>query len=227
MKITAEDALLVIDVQNDFCEGGALAVPRGAEVVAVANRLMARVPRVVVTQDWHPPGHRSFASSHPGRRPMDVVSAPYGEQVLWPDHCVQGSRGAELHVDLDVRRAHLVLRKGVDPAVDSYSAFFENDRTTSTGLRGYLWDQGVRRVLLVGLAFDVCVMYSAIDARRAGFEALVVVDGCRALDVDGSLARAEAELDATGVARADLADLDLTPPGAAPRGRSGPEGVAR
>lgn len=199
IPIAPTDALIVIDVQNDFCPGGALAVPRGDEVVAPINRLMGGFATVVLTQDWHPPGHGSFASAHPGRRPMETAQLDYGLQVLWPDHCVQGTPGAAFHPGLDAVRADMILRKGADPRVDSYSAFRENDRRTVTGLAGYLKDRGVTRVFLAGLAFDFCVLWSAEDARAAGFEAVVVEDACRALDVDGS----EAE------ARRRLADADV------------------
>jgi len=184
------DALLVVDVQNDFCPGGALAVAGGHEVVAPANALMARFAHVVLTQDWHPPDHRSFASAHPGHRPFETVAMPYGEQTLWPDHCVQGSPGAAFHAGLDTRRASLIVRKGTRPAIDSYSTFFENDRRTPTGLGGALREMGVSRVFLCGLATDYCVQYSALDARRLGFEAVVLLDACRAIDLDGSLAAA-------------------------------------
>lgn len=184
------DALLVVDVQNDFCPGGALAVAGGDEVVAPANALMARFAHVVLTQDWHPPDHRSFASAHPGHRPFETVAMPYGEQTLWPDHCVQGSPGAAFHAELDTRRASLIVRKGTRPAIDSYSTFFENDRRTPTGLGGALREMGVSRVFLCGLATDYCVQYSALDARRLGFEAVVLLDACRAIDLDGSLAAA-------------------------------------
>jgi len=184
------DALLVVDVQNDFCPGGALAVAGGDEVVAPANALMARFAHVVLTQDWHPPDHRSFASAHPGHRPFETVAMPYGEQTLWPDHCVQGSPGAAFHAELDTRRASLIVRKGTRPAIDSYSTFFENDRRTPTGLGGALRELGVSRVFLCGLATDYCVHYSALDARRLGFEAVVLLDACRAIDLDGSLAAA-------------------------------------
>lgn len=186
----AADALLVVDLQNDFCPGGALAVAGGHEVVAPANALMARFAHVVLTQDWHPPDHRSFASAHPGRRPFETVAMPYGEQTLWPDHCVQGTPGAAFHAELDTRRASLIVRKGTRPAIDSYSTFFENDRRTPTGLGGALREMGVSRVFLCGLATDYCVHYSALDARRLGFEAVVLLDACRAIDLDGSLAAA-------------------------------------
>lgn len=193
------DALLVIDVQIDFCPGGALAVPRGDDIVPVVNALAHRFGHVVLTQDWHPAGHSSFASSHPGRKPFDTVQLAYGAQVLWPDHCVQATRGAAFHPGLDIPHAGLVLRKGCDRAIDSYSAFRENDRATSTGLHGYLRERGVSRVFLAGLALDFCVAYSAEDARRLGMPALVIEDACRAIDLGGSLAAAHERMAAAGV----------------------------
>lgn len=188
-KTMAEpDVLLVVDIQNDFCPGGSLAVPRGDEVVPVINALARRFAHVVLTQDWHPPGHLSFASSHPDRKPYETIELPYGPQILWPDHCVQGSAGAEFRTDLQIRHAELVLRKGYHREIDSYSAFRENDRTTLTGLAGYLRERGLARVFLAGLAFDFCVRFSAEDARSAGFDVVVVEDACRGIDVDGSVA---------------------------------------
>jgi nicotinamidase/pyrazinamidase len=196
----ARDVLLVVDVQNDFCPGGALAVPGGDEVIPVVNALAGRFAHVILTQDWHPAGHASFASAHPGRAPYETVAAAYGAQVLWPDHCVQGSPGARFHPRLRIDRAELVLRKGYDRAIDSYSAFFENDHATPTGLAGYLRERGFERVFLAGLAFDFCVLWSAEDARRLGFEAFVLGDACRALDLDGSAAAAHARLARIGAA---------------------------
>ncbi len=184
------DVLLVIDIQNDFCPGGALAVPEGDAVLPVANRLGARFPHVVLTQDWHPRGHHSFASAHEGRQPFETIEAHYGAQTLWADHCVQGTTGAEFHPDLHLPQAELVLRKGFRREIDSYSAFFENDRTTATGLAGYLRERGLRRVFALGLALDYCVAYSALDGRREGFEVFLVEDGCRGIDLDGSVAEA-------------------------------------
>lgn len=197
----AGDALLVIDVQNDFMPGGALAVARGDEVVPVINRLAPAFRLAVLTQDWHGAGHSSFASSHPGRKPFDVVKLPYGNQVLWPDHCVQATEGAALHRDLSVPHAQLVIRKGYNPDVDSYSAFIEADRKTRTGLDAWLKAKGVRRVFCCGLATDFCVAWTALDARRLGFEAIVVEDACRAIDLDGSLARAWDAMAKAGVGR--------------------------
>lgn len=201
-----EDLLLVVDVQNDFCPGGALAVGEGDAVVPVINRLAGRFEHVVLTQDWHPAGHSSFASSHPGSAPFQTIEVPYGPQTLWPDHCIQGTPGAEFHAGLDADRAQLIIRKGFRRAIDSYSAFFENDKTTSTGLAGYLRERGLRRIFLAGLATDFCVHYSAMDARRLGFEAIVIETGCRAIDLSGSLAAAHSQWAEAGVQRiADLA----------------------
>ena len=194
------DVLIVVDVQNDFCPDGALAVPEGDAVVPLINRLMERFAHVILTQDWHTPGHSSFASAHPGKSPYETVEAAYGPQILWPDHCVQGSEGAEFRWDLDVTRAELIVRKGFQPDIDSYSTFYENDHTTSTGLAGYLRERGFRHVYLCGLATDFCVTWSALDARREGFEATVIEDACRAIDLEGSLAAARAEMLAAGVA---------------------------
>jgi nicotinamidase/pyrazinamidase len=193
------DALIVIDVQNDFCPGGALAVPEGDAVVPLINRLSQQFRQAVLTQDWHPPGHRSFASSHPGRAPFSSLSLPYGEQTLWPDHCVQESAGAQFHPGLEVGCAQLILRKGFRAEIDSYSAFFENDRRTPTGLAGYLRERGFERMVLAGLATDYCVAYSAIDAAQLGFSVLVVLEACRAIDLGGSLATALEQMRAAGV----------------------------
>ncbi|WP_170439984.1 bifunctional nicotinamidase/pyrazinamidase [Ruegeria arenilitoris] len=191
-------ALIVIDVQNDFCPGGTLAVPNGDEIVASINAMMPDFDAVILTQDWHPAGHSSFASSHPGKAPYDLVEMPYGPQVLWPDHCVQGTPGADFHPDLRTD-ADLILRKGFRSAIDSYSAFFENDRTTATGLEGYLRTREIDRLTLVGLATDFCVHYSAVDAARLGFDVTVRTDVCRAIDLDGSLAAAEQAMRDAGV----------------------------
>ena len=183
----AQSALIVIDVQNDFCPGGALAVERGDEVVAPVNRLISKAEHVILTQDWHPARHSSFASSHPGRQPFTTITADYGEQTLWPDHCVQGSHGAEFHPRLEWTRAELIIRKGFRRAIDSYSAFFENDRATPTGLSGYLKERGIGTVTLAGLATDYCVAYSALDAAALGLQVTVVLSACRAIDLGGSL----------------------------------------
>jgi nicotinamidase/pyrazinamidase len=195
-----EDALIVVDVQNDFVRGGALAAPDGEAIVPLVNRLTTAFAQVVLTQDWHPPGHASFASSHPGAKRFDVIAMPYGPQVLWPDHCVQGSHGAALVAGLAVDSALLVLRKGIHAAVDSYSAFLEADRKP-TGLGALLSARSVGRVFVCGLATDFCVAFTALDARAAGFETFVVEDACRAIDANGSLAAAWARMDAAGVRR--------------------------
>ncbi len=192
-------ALIVIDLQNDFCPGGALAVPEGDRIVPGINALMAEFPAVILTQDWHPSGHSSFASSHPGKSAYEMTQMPYGPQVLWPDHCVQGSHGAEFHDHLNTARADLILRKGFNPAIDSYSAFFENDRTTPTGLHGYLQTRGITELTMVGLATDFCVNYSALDAAHLGYRVTVRRDLARGIDLDGSLAAAEAGMAAAGV----------------------------
>ena len=201
------DVLLVVDVQNDFLPGGALAVPDGDAVIAPINRLAARVPHLIVTQDWHIPGHASFASSHPGKAPFETVRAAHGEQVLWPDHCVQGTPGAALAPGLAVERAQLVIRKGHHAGVDSYSAFLEADRSTRTGLAGYLRERGLTRLFVAGLATDFCVLWTALDARAEGFSVAVVEDAVRGIDLDGSLARAWAEMERAGVARVASAGL--------------------
>jgi nicotinamidase/pyrazinamidase len=192
-------ALIVIDVQNDFCPGGALAVPGGDAIVSGINALMGDAGAVILTQDWHPAGHSSFASSHPVKSPYDMVQMPYGAQVLWPDHCVQASAGAAFHPDLETDRADLIIRKGFRPGIDSYSAFFENDRETPTGLEGYLRTRGIDRLLMVGLALDFCVNFSALDAARLGFDVTVQTELCRAIDLDGSLAAATGAMHGAGV----------------------------
>ena len=199
MRIDEHDVLLVIDVQNDFCPGGALTVPLGDEVIAPIHRIAPRFEHIVLTQDWHPANHFSFATSHPGKQPYDSVELNYGTQTLWPAHCVPGTRGAEFHPALELTRAELILRKGFRPQIDSYSAFFENDRTTPTGLAGYLKERGLTRVFLAGLAYDYCVGYSALDARRLGLPAFVLRDACRAIDLNGSAAAIEGEFAKAGV----------------------------
>lgn len=199
MPISPRTALLVIDVQNDFIPGGQLAVPEGDLIVPLINRLAEHFKQVVIAQDWHPAGHTSFASSHPGRQPYDVIQLPYGEQTLWPDHCIQGSHGAEFHSGLDLPHAQLIIRKGCNPDIDSYSAFLEADRVTTTGLAGYLKERGIDTVYMVGLALDFCVMFSALDARAAGFNTFVVLDACRAIDLNGSLATAIERMQVAGV----------------------------
>jgi len=192
-------ALIVIDMQYDFCPGGALAVPEGDRIVPGINALMAQFPAVILTQDWHPAGHSSFASSHEGKAPFDMVDMPYGRQVLWPDHCVQGSQGAAFHEALDTDRADLIIRKGYNPAIDSYSAFFENDHTTPTGLHGYLQTRGIDDLTMVGLATDFCVNFSAVDAAKLGYRVTVRQDLVRGIDLDGSLATALAGMREAGV----------------------------
>lgn len=200
-------ALIVVDVQNDFCPGGALAVPDGDAVVAPINRLIERFENIILTQDWHPAGHSSFASSHPGQAPFASIEMPYGPQTLWPDHCVQGSPGAEFHPALVRNKAQLVVRKGFRPAIDSYSAFFENDRRTPTGLAGYLRERGLTRIVLAGLATDFCVAYSALDGARLGLSVSVAADASRGIDLSGSLAAAEAEMRQAGVTLAEAGSL--------------------
>ncbi|MDI1332180.1 MULTISPECIES: bifunctional nicotinamidase/pyrazinamidase [Pseudomonas] len=199
MPNVSRTALLVIDVQNDFIPGGQLPVPEGDLIVPLINRLGDRFKQVIITQDWHPPGHASFASSHPDREPYEVIELPYGPQTLWPDHCIRATTGAELHKGLNLPHAQLIIRKGCNPDIDSYSAFLEADRTTATGLAGYLKERGIDTVYLVGLALDFCVMFSALDARAAGFNAFVVMDACRAIDLDGSLAAAIERMQVAGV----------------------------
>jgi nicotinamidase/pyrazinamidase len=191
MRISPQDLFLVVDVQNDFCPGGALAVRNGDAVIPVIHRIAPRFENIVLTQDWHSPQHFSFASAHPGKHPFEQIELSYGPQTLWPDHCIQGTPGAQFHPALQLIRAELVLRKGFRPAIDSYSAFFENDRATSTGLGGYLRERGFKRVFIAGLAYDYCVGYSALDARRLGFEVVIVRDACRAIDRNGSVAEME------------------------------------
>jgi nicotinamidase/pyrazinamidase len=199
LSIHDRDVLLVVEIQNDFGPGGALAVPRGSEVVPSINRLARRFEHVVLTQDWHPAGHQSFASSHSGRKPYETIEVAYGSQILWPDHCVQGTPGAEFHKELQIPHAELVLRKGYHREIDSYSAFVENDRRTATGLAGYLRERAFTRIFLAGLAFDFCVRYSAEDAHREGFNVTVVEDACRGIDVAGSMAQTRSRLAELGI----------------------------
>lgn len=207
IRIGPDCVLLVIDVQNSFVPGGSLAVPEGDAVVPLINRVARRFANVVLTQDWHPPGHISFASSHPGRKPFESIALPYGPQVLWPDHCVQGSAGAAFHPALDIPAAQLVIRKGYHRHCDSYSAFVEADGKTATGLAGYLRERGIARVFAAGLATDFCVAWSAIDARKAGFAASVIEDACRGIDTDGSLAAAWQRMSEAGVGRLGSSEL--------------------
>lgn len=193
MITTSSDVLIVTDVQNDFCPGGALAVTGGDQVIEVIHRVAPSFEHVILTQDWHTKGHSSFASSHPGKQPFDEIELSYGMQTLWPEHCMQQTHGAAFHPALRLPQAALILRKGFHPGIDSYSAFFENDRKTSTGLVGYLRERGLTRVFLAGLAYDYCVGYSALDARRLGLPVFVVRDACRAIDLNGSVASIERE----------------------------------
>lgn len=195
----AQRALIVIDVQTDFCPGGALAVADGDAILPVVNRMIAKAEHVVLTQDWHPAGHSSFASSHPAKAPFETVAMPYGDQTLWPDHCIQGTPGAAFHPALDWTKAELVIRKGFRPAIDSYSAFYENDHATPTGLAGYLRERGLTELTLCGLATDYCVAYSALDAVREGFSVTVALEACRAIDLGGSLAAMTERMKAAGV----------------------------
>jgi nicotinamidase/pyrazinamidase len=194
-------------VQNDFCPGGALAVPDGDAVIPLIHELAPLFAHVILTQDWHSPEHYSFARAHPGKRPFETVKTNYGEQTLWPDHCVQGSWGAGFHPSLKLPQVELILRKGFDPQIDSYSAFFENDRTTATGLCGYLRERGLKRVFVVGLAYDFCVGYSALDARGHGFETMVIRDACRSIDLYGSVARMDIQFAEAGVQVIESGDL--------------------
>lgn len=207
MRIESSDLLLVTDIQNDFCPEGALAVAGGDEVIAPIHAVAQRFEHIVLTQDWHPADHTSFAAAHPGKQTFEAVIMPYGEQTLWPPHCVQGSRGAEFHPALSLPRAELILRKGFRRDIDSYSAFFENDRATPTGLAGYLRERGLRRVFLAGLAYDYCVGFSALDARRLGLEAFVLRDACRAIGLNDSVARIEERFAHAGVAVVESAAL--------------------
>ena len=207
IEITDRDVLIAVDVQYDFCPGGRLAVPNGHEVVQPINELAQHFRHVILTQDWHPPGHLSFASSHPGRKPFESISVYYGPQVLWPDHCIQGSRGAALHDDLHVPHAELILRKGYHRDIDSYSAFFENDRATPTGLAGYLRERGLSRAFFAGLALDFCVRYSVEDAHRIGIPAVIVEDACRGIGVDGSLAQTRESIAALGIPLVTTANI--------------------
>lgn len=200
-RISSDDLLLVIDVQNDFCANGALAVPDGDAVVPVINRLAGRFDHIALTQDWHPSGHSSFATTHPGKAPFEAIAMPYGQQTLWPDHCIQGTPGAGFHPQLDLQRAELVIRKGFRSEIDSYSAFHENDRRTPTGLAGYLRERGFKRLFLVGLATDFCVYYSAVDARKLGFDVVLIESACRGIDLGGSMAAAWGAMTEVGVQR--------------------------
>lgn len=207
MRVSPQDVLLVVDIQNDFCPGGALPVHEGDAVIEPIHSLAARFQHVILTQDWHPANHVSFAANHPGKQPYDSIQLACGAQTLWPTHCVQGTPGAEFHPALRLPKAELILRKGFHAEIDSYSAFFENDRVTPTGLAGYLRERGLKRVFLAGLAYDYCVAYSALDGRRLNLPVVVVRDACRAIDLDGSVAKMEAEFARAGVRVAESARL--------------------
>jgi len=205
--IQPTDALLVVDLQNDFCPGGALEIAGGDEIVPAVNSLAQRFAHVLLTQDWHPPGHISFASAHPNARPYQTIAAPYGAQTLWPDHCVQNSRGAEFHPGLDIPHAELVLRKGFHRGIDSYSAFLENDHITPTGLAGYLRERGLTRLFLCGLAYDFCVRYSAIDGTSQDFECLVIEDATRAVKLPGSIEATKQAFAEAGILRIQAEEI--------------------
>ena len=207
MQVTNQDVLIVIDVQNDFCPRGALAVADGDAVIEAIHRIAPHFQHIVLTQDWHPANHSSFASAHPGKKPFEQIELCYGTQTLWPDHCVQGSKGAEFHPALHLPQAELILRKGFRPQIDSYSAFFENDRVTPTGLAGYLRERNLTRVFLAGLAYDFCVGYTALVARKLGLDVIVIRDACRAIDLNGSVAQIEAEFAKVGVELIESAEL--------------------
>ncbi len=204
---SATDALLVVDLQNDFCPGGALAVDGGDEIVPIVNKLAQQFPHVILTQDWHPPSHISFASAHPGAQPYSSIDVPYGPQTLWPDHCVQNTLGAAFHPELSIPHAELILRKGFRTNIDSYSAFIENDHATPTGLAGYLRERGLTRLFLCGLAYDFCVHYSAIDGTALDFECLVIEDATRPVKLPGSVVATDQAFEEVGIQRIDLADL--------------------
>ncbi len=207
MQIDVRDVFLVVDVQNDFCPGGALAVTGGDEVIAPIHRVAPKFQHIVLTQDWHTADHSSFATAHPGKQPFESVEMPYGTQTLWPPHCVQGSAGAEFHPKLHLPQAELILRKGFHRDIDSYSAFVENDRTTSTGLAGYLRERSLSRIFLAGLAYDYCVAYSALDARRLGLEVVVLRDACRAIGLNDSVGTTDRQFAESGVLVIESAEL--------------------
>lgn len=207
MKKLPTDLFLIIDVQNDFCPGGALAVQGGDEIIPVINKLSAHFDNVALTQDWHPAGHSSFASSHPGKSPFEMIEMPYGAQNLWPDHCVQGTFGALFHRDLDTDKAAMIIRKGIRAEIDSYSAFFENDQETATGLMGYVHDRGFKRIFMAGLATDYCVGFSALDASQLDLEVIVIEDACRAIDMGGSLEAIYQQFEVQGVKRKQSAEI--------------------
>lgn len=207
MQITPQDVLLVVDIQNDFCPGGALPVRRGDQVIDIIHHVARHFEHIILTQDWHPAGHLSFASAHPGRKPFEMIEFSYGAQTLWPDHCIQGAFGAEFHPSLSLPQAELILRKGFTRDIDSYSAFVENDRVTPTGLAGYLRERQLRRAFIAGLAYDFCVAYSSLDARKLGFEAVIIRDACRSIDIAGSVAAVESQFAGAGVMIVGSEDL--------------------
>lgn len=207
MQIAASDVLIVVDIQNDFCPGGALAVPGGDVVIPVIQQIAPLFHHIILTQDWHPANHTSFAANHPGKQPYESIQLSYGPQTLWPTHCVQDTHGAEFHPRLHLPQAELILRKGFHVKIDSYSVFFENDRITPTGLAGYLRERGLKRIFLAGLAYDYCVAYSALDARRLSLPVFIVRDACRAIDLNGSVAMMEAELAKAGAAIIESTDI--------------------
>jgi nicotinamidase/pyrazinamidase len=211
MHIAAHDVLIVIDVQNDFCPGGQLAVAGGDSVIEPIHRIALLFDHIILTQDWHPANHISFAANHPGKQPYDSIQLPYGPQTLWPTHCVQNTQGAEFHPRIHLPRAELILRKGFHAQIDSYSAFFENDRVTPTGLVGYLRERGLKRIFLAGLAYDFCVGYSALDARRLSLPVFVVRDACRAIDLNGSVAKMEAGFERTSVSIVESEEIVAAP----------------
>lgn len=209
MRLTLQDVLLVVDIQNDFCPGGALPVHDGDHVIPIIQRVAPRFDHIILTQDWHPRGHSSFASVHPGRKPFETIEVFYGAQTLWPDHCIQGTPGAEFHPSLSLPQAELIVRKGFTRDIDSYSAFVENDHITPTGLAGYLREREFRRVFIMGLAYDFCVAYSSLDARKLGFEAVIIRDGCQAIDIAGSVAAVESQFTGAGVVIVESEGLHL------------------
>jgi len=202
------DLLIVVDVQNDFCPGGTLAVPEGDEVVPVINHFATKFDHVILTQDWHPAGHSSFASAHPGKRPFETINLSYDDQVLWPNHCVQGTPGAAFYSDLDIPKAQMVLRKGFRSEVDSYLSFYENNRTTSTGLAGFVHERGFSRIVLAGLALDFCVRYTAEDGARMGLDVMILEDGCRAIDSEGRLDAARNKFRDLGISLCSSRDFE-------------------
>ena len=209
VKNFSDEALVLIDIQNDFCPGGALAVNEGNEIVSVVNNIQNKFSVKILTQDWHPENHKSFASNHSGKDPFSSINMFYGSQVLWPDHCIQDTQGAEFHSDLITKNSDLIIRKGFRPNIDSYSAFFENDKSTPTGLEGYLKTRGIKTIYLCGLAFDFCVFFSAIDGAKLGFQVFVIEDACRAIDLDGSLKNSLKEMNVSGIKLISSSNLPI------------------